>query len=107
MTRCAGCDHQRIIRDQGETGTTIVAVSGEGVQKGKELLKKLNPPFTLLSDPDFEASDRYGVRNPNVSEQTVKAGITRLPKPSAFIIDRAGIVRYKYVGKNAPNRPEN
>jgi peroxiredoxin len=109
---CPFCNEQlaAIAKDYArfqESGATIVAVSGEGVQKGKELLKKLSLPFTLLSDPNFEAIDRYGVRNSDISERMIKAGITRLPKPSAFIIDKAGILRYKYVGKNAPDRPKN
>jgi peroxiredoxin len=109
---CPFCNEQlaAIAKDYArfqESGATIVAVSGEGVQKGKELLKKLSLPFTLLSDPNFEAIDRYGVRNSDISERMIKAGITRLPKPSAFIIDKAGILRYKYVGKKAPDRPKN
>jgi peroxiredoxin len=109
---CPFCNEQlgAIAKDYArfqDSGTTIVAVSGEGVQKGKELLKKLCLPFTLLSDPNFEAIDRYGVRNSDISERMIKAGITRLPKPSAFIIDKAGILRYKYIGKDAPDRPKN
>ena len=37
-----------------ELDAVIVAVSGEEVEKGRELLKKVNLPFTLLSDSKFE-----------------------------------------------------
>ena len=90
-----------------ELKAMIVAVSGEEVEKGRSLLQKLSLPFVLLSDTAFEAIDRYGVRDSNPSEMLRARGIGQLSKPSAFIIDGAGIVRYRYVGKNAPDRPKN
>lgn len=86
---------------------TVVAVSGEEVEKGKSLLQKLHFPFVLLSDTSFEAIDSYGVRDENLSEHVRARGINQLPKPSAFVIDRTGVVRYRYIGKNAPDRPKN
>jgi peroxiredoxin len=90
-----------------DAGATIVAVSGEEVEKGKALLKKLSLPFILLSDTNFVGIDRYGVRDPNPHEKLRAMGVTRLSKPAAFVIDDMGVVRYKYVGKNASDRPKN
>jgi peroxiredoxin len=90
-----------------DAGATIVAVSGEEVEKGKALLRKLNLPFILLSDTNFVGIDRYGVNDPNPHEQLKAIGITRLSKPAAFVIDDTGVVRYKHVGKNASDRPKN
>ncbi len=90
-----------------ETGATIVAVNGEEVAKGKELLKRLSLPFTLLSDIEFEGIDRYGVRDNNPAGYLRAKGITRLSKPAAFIIDETGVVRYKHVGKNPQDCPKN
>jgi peroxiredoxin len=109
---CPFCNQQlaEITKDYQEfreLDVTIVAVSGEEVEKGKTLLQKLHLPFFLLSDDSFEAIDKYGVRNPSVSEALKEKGISQLPKPSAFVVDGTGIVRYKYVGKNAPDRPKN
>jgi len=109
---CPFCNEQlaAITRDYQEfqeLNATVVAVSGEEVEKGKALLQKLHLPFVLLSDTSFEAIDRYGVRNTTVPEPLKERGISQLPKPSAFVIDGTGIVRYKYVGKNAPDRPKN
>jgi peroxiredoxin len=109
---CPFCNEQlaAIARDyqkfQG-LNATVVAVSGEEVEKGKGLLLKLQLPFVLLSDTSFEAIDSYGVRDENLSEHVRARGINQLPKPSAFVIDGAGIVRYRYIGKNAPDRPKN
>ena len=109
---CPFCNEQlaSIARDYQkfeEQNATVVAVSCEEVQKGKDLLQKLRLPFFLLSDTSFEGIDRYGVRDTDLSEKTRARGISRLPKPSAFVIDRTGIVRYRYIGKSAPDRPKN
>ena len=92
-----------------ELKATIVAVSSEEVQQGRELLKKLNLPYILLSDTKFEGIDRYGVRDMNPSEQTKAAGHMEgtLAKPAAFIIDGTGVIRYQYVGENPSDRPKN
>jgi peroxiredoxin len=109
---CPFCNEQlaAITRDYQkfqELNATVIAVSGEEVEKGKDLLQKLHLPFALLSDTSFEAIDRYGVRDADPLEVLMAKGIRRLPKPSAFVIDVTGVVRYKYVGKNAPDRPKN
>src|SRR5271169_1943812 len=90
-----------------EAGATIVAVSGEDVEKGKEFLKRLNLPFILLSDTKFEGIDRYRVRDPNPREKLKARGNTQLSKPAAFVIDETGVIRYKYVGRDATDRPKN
>jgi peroxiredoxin len=109
---CPFCNEQlaAIARDIAkfqELKATIVAVSGEEIEKGRDLLGRLNLPFVLLSDTPFEAIDKYGVRDPNPSEKVKARGISQLPKPSAFVIDRTGIVRYRYIGQSAPDRPKN
>jgi peroxiredoxin len=88
-----------------EANTVIVAVSGEEVEKGKELLKKLSLPYILLSDTNFDGIDKYGVRD--IAMLQKPKTVTQLSKPAAFIIDKSGIVRYRYVGKNASDRPSN
>jgi peroxiredoxin len=109
---CPFCNEQlaALSRDREkfeQSKAIIVAVSGEDVEKGRELLSKLNIPFKLLSDTRFEGVNAYGVRDINISEKAKVMGITQLPKPSAFIIDEFGVVRYKYVGTKAPDRPKN
>jgi peroxiredoxin len=109
---CPFCNQQlaaiaRDIQQFKDAGATIVAVSSEEVEKGKEFLKKLNLPFVLLSDTKFEGIDRYGVRDPSPHERLKAMGITQLSKPAAFVIDETGVVRYKYVGKIASDRPKN
>jgi peroxiredoxin len=109
---CPYCNEQlanitRDIERFRQTKTVIVAVSSEEVEKGKELLKKLNLPFKLLSDTRLEGIDTYGVRNNDIPDALKAKGITGMAKPSAFIIDKHGIIRYKYIGANAKDRPKN
>jgi peroxiredoxin len=109
---CPFCNEQlaSIARDHEKfekLNVVVVAVSGEEVEKGRGLLKKLQLPFVLLSDTSFDSIERYGVLDANVHEALKSRGIARLPKPSAFVIDSRGSVRYVHVGNSAPDRPRN
>ena len=109
---CPFCNEQlaniaRDIERFKRSNAIIVAVSSEEVEKGKDLLKKLNLPFKLLSDAKLEGIDAYGVRNNDISDTLKARGITSMAKPSAFIIDEKGIIRYKHVGVDKKDRPKN
>jgi peroxiredoxin len=49
-------------------------------------------PFRLLLDPDFKAVDQLGIR-------------AELAKPSTYILDKQGQVRFAYVGASLSDRP--
>ena len=57
--------------------------------------------FTLLSDPDHAVVDRYGLLN----QQDPQA--RPIPHPTVFVIDREGIVRWKFIEINYKIRPTN
>ena len=54
--------------------------------------------FPLLADKDHKVIDRYGVFNPDGRGW---------PHPSTFIIDRDGVVRWKFIEVDYKNRPSN
>ena len=59
------------------------------------------PDFVMLSDPDHAVIDRYGLYNEN-------APPTRpLPHPATFVIDKEGVVRYRFVEVDYRVRPTN
>lgn len=56
--------------------------------------------FPLLSDPEHAVIDRYGLLNDANPDQP-------LPHPTAFVIDRDGVVRWKFIEINYKVRPTN
>jgi peroxiredoxin len=59
----------------------------------------IEPDFPFLSDPGHRVIDRYGLLNPND-----RRGI---PHPTTFVIDKDGIVRWKFIEVNYKIRPTN
>ncbi len=57
--------------------------------------------FQLLSDPDNAVIDRYGVFNPDESQRRP------VPHPTTFVIDRQGVVRWKFLETDFRIRPTN
>ncbi len=58
-----------------------------------------NLPYVVLGDPDLVTIDRYGVRH--VDEPKGRT----IARPSVFVLDRGGIVRYFHVGEHERDRP--
>lgn len=56
-------------------------------------------PVRLLEDRGHGVIDRYGLRNPSS-----RAGI---PHPGTFVIDRKGVVRWRFVETDYAKRPSN
>ena len=57
--------------------------------------------FTLLSDPDHAVIGRYGLLNQADPRQRP------IPHPTVFVIDRQGVVRWKFIEVNYKIRPTN
>jgi peroxiredoxin len=74
---------------------TVYGISVDSPDQNRALNAELILPYSLLSDPDGEVIERYGVWD----EQG------RIARPSIFAIDREGVVRYVYVGQDFADRP--
>jgi peroxiredoxin len=83
--------------------TVVLAITVDS----KEDLRKVSDRFSakesksyieLLSDPGHKVIDRYGLLNPNSRG---------LPHPATYIIDKKGIVRWKFVEVDYRIRPDN
>ncbi len=59
------------------------------------------PDFPLLSDPGHRVIDRYGLFNP------VDPKGRQIAHPATYVIDRDGVVRWKFVEVNYKVRPSN
>jgi peroxiredoxin len=54
--------------------------------------------FTFLSDPGHRVIDRYGLLNPSGKGW---------PHPTTLVIDKSGVVRWKFIEINYKIRPTN
>ena len=91
------------LRDQ----TEIVTVSVDD-QEGMQLMidrvaaeDGMAPDFIMLSDPDHAVIDRYGLFNENAPPSRP------LPHPATYVIDKEGVVRYRFVEVDYRVRPTN
>ena len=57
--------------------------------------------FTLLADPDNAVIDRYGVFNPDDSRRRA------IPHPTTLVIDKQGVVHWKFIEIDYRIRPTN
>ncbi len=67
------------------TGATLWAISTDKLEKHERMAKSYALSFPLLSDPDGQVADEYGVRS-----------LMGRARRSVFLIDPKGIVRYRH-----------
>jgi len=96
-----------LLPDDLEDETEIVTVSVDD-QEGMQLMidrvaaeDGMAPDFIMLSDPDHAVIDRYGLFNENAPPNRP------LPHPATYVIDKEGVVRYRFVEVDYRVRPTN
>ena len=91
-----------------KASTVIVAISPDPPDKIREMVPKVRAKtgkefaITLLSDADHKVIDRYGLLNETAAKQN-----RFLPHPTTYVLDRQGVVRWKFTEKNYRIRPTN
>lgn len=68
----------------------------ETSEQNAALVDELALPFSVLSDPEASVIDAYGVFDE----------AENVARPSVYVLDQAGIVRYAYVGRDYVDRPD-
>jgi len=76
-------------------GAQVLAISVDPPGKSRDIAAKLGIPFPLLSDPDHKVIESFGVLDGNMA------------KPSTFVLDTAGVIRWSYLGEDRSDRPFN
>ena len=82
----------------------IMAVSIDDHEVTKKFVQKLKErspgdlDFPMLEDKDHRVIDRYGIFNPDGKGW---------PHPATYVIDKQGVVRWKYIEVNYRKRPSN
>lgn len=94
-----GCDKDPLLQslrqhyDTVSRQGTILAISAATPWRNREAQKSGGEyPFPLLSDPDYSVQTQFEVIGGNPPRT----------KPSAFVIDRMGIIRWSYIGPGLP-----
>ncbi len=96
-----------LLPDDLNDETEIVTVSVDD-REGMQLMidrvaaeDGMAPDFIMLSDPDHAVIDRYGLFNENAPPNRP------LPHPATYVIDKEGVVRYRFVEVDYRVRPTN
>ena len=69
-------------------GVEVIGISRDGITSHLKFAEKYNLPFVLLSDPELEAIQAYGVWQEKKLYGKVSFGVVR----TTFIIDENGII---------------
>lgn len=88
------------VAEQLRALTTIRIVCCEPLANLTEHANATNSAFPLLSDPDFEAIDAFGVRHVGAGP-----GGRDTSRPAYFIVDREGQIAWAHVGRTPTDRP--
>lgn len=95
----------QLLSDKAKTESEILAVSVDAQVDSRRLIEKLRARghdpshIGFLRDENHRVIDRYGIFN--------DAGWAPIAHPSTFVIDKAGIVRWRFVETNYTVRAKN
>jgi len=82
-----------------QAGAEILGISSEDQKRGARFKTEFDLPFRLLADPERRVIQAYGVFHQNEPKGRP------ISRPAVFVLDPAGILRYRYVGAQARDRP--
>ena len=72
-----------------DKGVQVIGVSRDSIESHRKFAEKYALPFVLLSDPDLQVIQAYGVWGEKKLYGKVSFGVTR----TTFLIDENGIIR--------------
>lgn len=79
------CDYRDGIEAFEGLGVEVVGISGDDGESHRRFRDKYDLPFTLLSDPGLKVAEAYDSK-----------GLLGM-KRSVFLVDEAGVIRYRHV----------
>lgn len=85
-----------------EKGAVVLGVSKDSVASHKRFQEKYNLPFTLLSDPEHEVIETYGVWQEKKNYGRTYMGIVR----STYLIDENGVIQRVQSKVKAAENPQ-
>ncbi len=96
-----------LLPDALQDDTEIVTVSVDDRDGMQLMIDRVTatdgvaPDFIMLSDPDHRVIDRYGLFKEDSPPNRP------LPHPATYVIDKEGVVRYRFVETDYRIRPAN
>jgi thioredoxin-dependent peroxiredoxin len=87
---------QGTLEDFQKLGAELYAITAEPISQVAQAIHEWKLTYIVVADPEGDAVKEYGLLGPE----------KRVALPSTFVIDKGGIVRYRYVGTSAQDRPE-
>jgi peroxiredoxin len=85
------------------------AISRDSTAESRDLAHKIEADkrgavgFAMLADPQSVTIDRYGLRDPAYAKEKLNG----VPRPSVFVLDQQGHVRWAKVETDYRERPTN
>jgi len=85
----------------------LYAISRDTPDESHDLAKKIEADkrgtlgYSMLSDPQSLTIDRYGIRDPEYAKQKIDG----VPRPSVFVLDQQGRVRWSKIETDYRERP--
>ncbi len=103
-TWCQHCRRQLSLLQQdyveyARMGMRILGIVGQKPAKLRKYIQRNYVPFPLLADSNRTVMKSYGVYR-SISLDTFNNAL-----PATFIIDRAGIIQFIYIGSTQIDRP--
>lgn len=82
-------------------GCALAAVVVDPPETNAELARQAGLAYPILSDPDLEAIDAYGLRHAGAGENG-----RDIAHPAEILVDADGVVRWRAVTDNVRVRPK-
>ena len=97
---------QRLVADHPGLNAQVLAVSVDTHEQTRDMMQELGartlaaagPALPLLEDQGHRVIDRYGIFNPQSRGW---------PHPATYVIDKTGMVRWRFVETDYRVRPTN
>jgi peroxiredoxin len=101
-------DFSRNYKEFEKINTQILAISTDSVKAARRTAERSEAKFPILIDENGETMELYGVLAKKREFKDFPALVLRKKRyavPSLIILDKNGVVRFKYVGKSFTDRP--
>jgi len=79
-----------------QANAKVLAICVDSVEKNAKVVEKLTLEFSILSDPELVATKAFDL----LHEGGFRRENLDIARPAVFILDRQGVVRWRYLTDN-------